>query len=187
MPHPSLYNIRRDPQPVKVSSIPVEDNKCAICLFPFGKTDPDDNEITAAQECLSIFDEEPPFPYNPSSPFSNNPVKLRCNHIFGKFCIDAAVEISNRCPLCRSQLYDNNAAEERSPEDRHRITKGRRFECETSYRKIHHTLFSQALMCIFPLQLLRRLRRLIAEFRQRRHYHATSGSTRSSTTWQRIG
>lgn len=47
----------------------------------------------------------------------------------------------------------------------------RRFEYKTfSYRKIRHTPFSQAPMCIFPLRLLRRLRRLMAEFRQRRHY-----------------
>ena len=60
--HLSLYDFRRDPQLVEVSSIPVEDNKCAICLFPFGETDPNDNEITAAQECFSTFDEELPFP-----------------------------------------------------------------------------------------------------------------------------
>lgn len=117
MPHPSFYNFRRDLQPVEVSSVPIEGNKRAICLFPFGETDPDDNEITAAPECLGIFNKELPFSCNPSSPFSDNLVKLRCNHIFGKSCIDAAVEISNRCPLCRSQLYDHNAAEERSPED----------------------------------------------------------------------
>ena len=115
---PSIpLQLQEDLQPVEVSSIPVEDNKCAICPFPFGETDPDDNEITAVQECLSIFNEELPFPCNLSSPFSNNPVKLRCNHIFGKSCIYAAIEIGNRCPLCRSQLYDHNAAEERSPED----------------------------------------------------------------------
>jgi len=45
-----------------------------------------------------------------------------------------------------------------------------RFEYETSYREIRHTPFSQAPMCIFTPQLLSRLRRLMAEFSQCRHY-----------------
>jgi hypothetical protein len=54
MPHPSLYNLRRDPQPIEVSSVPVEDNKRAICPFPFGETDPDDNEICRPESELLI-------------------------------------------------------------------------------------------------------------------------------------
>ena len=92
MSHPSLYNFRRDLQPVEASFVPVRD-KCAICLFPFGETDPDDNEITAAQECLSSSTKNS-LPLQPTQPLLKQPTEAEMQPYFR--------QIPHRC-CCRHQ------------------------------------------------------------------------------------
>lgn len=120
----------KDVRKVDPSKIKSSENSCPICYEPYkGVLASDESPLTIEErltERLLNSNSDPAIPLSIDSAPSRNslkfikiedssnktvsahfPVKLPCNHIFGKPCIEEWLVTNSSCPLCRKEVPDS--------------------------------------------------------------------------------